>query len=364
MQKQKQNMALGAVLLALVLCITGLVPPLTAAAVNTVDTSRKCTLTVQTPTNAFDELREPNRTFTAKLYRVADMNSDGSVGTEDGKGTGAFAEVDVSAYTSDASTEDLEKLAATIKETVEKTPTIQAEKTIEIKGGKSASVTDLPVGLYLLLPETVNFGKYSSYEYQFAPSLFTLPTTVQIENPNYVEDTSLVEDEYLHDLTYDASITLKPIKVDLFGTLRIEKELSNYRADLGTASFVFNIEAKRDNEIVYSNVAAIEFSGPGTKHVDLPNIPAGSAVTVTEVYSGAAYTPEENSSTTRTIPQMPANTTVDSETTAHFANTYDNTQGWGTSVVNPYTYNKDADSPAWNGPSGTTTKSTKPTTAG
>ncbi len=346
MQKQKRNRALGAVLLAVALCITGLVPALTAAAVNTVDTARQdCTLAVQTPQQGFDELREPGCSFEVKAYFVASMNADGSVGTE-GQGTGDFAGEDLSAYGSDATVDELEGLAGSLKELVEESG-LEPAQTIEVAGGKG-SINGLPVGLYLLLPEAVGFG---AYEYQFAPSLVTLPTTEPIENPGYQEG-GPEQDRYLYNLTYNAKLTLKPERVDLVGMLRIEKELLRYRADLGPVSFVFEVKAEKAQDgqaqTVYSNVVSIAFSAPGLQHVDLANIPAGAKVTVTEVYSGASYA--QQGAQSWSIEPMPANTAIDATTTARFTNDYDGTQGWGASVVNRYTYNPDAQ--AWDAPTG------------
>ena len=55
-------------------------------------------------------------------------------------------------------------------------------------------------------------------------------------------------------------------------------------------TFVFQIEGTDENgETVYSNVAATTHSSAGTVDAVAERIPAGTRVTVTEVYSGASY---------------------------------------------------------------------------
>lgn len=340
MQKQKQNRALGVVLLALAVCITGLVPTLTAAAVNTVDTTKTCTLTVSLPADpndptAYDDLKA--KEFTANLYFVAPMNQDGSIGPA----SGAFTGVDLSAYKSDATAQALETLAGELEQAAQSQTNPPApDKEITINGGASGQITGLRVGLYLLLPETVNFG---SYEYQFAPIMMTLPTTETIKDP---------AGQDLYNLVYNASVFLKPERVDLFGILCIEKTLSTYRADLGPASFVFEITAKKtvngQPQTVYSNTVEAKFSAPGVQTIEVEKVPAGTEVTVTEVYSGAAYVLKTDR--TQTIAEMPANTAPDKAATVSFINDYENGQGFGRSVVNHYTYKNNPGSPAWTAP--------------
>lgn len=360
MQRKRRNRTMGAVFLAMALCVAGLMPAIMAAAVNTVDTTRTdCTLTVRTPEQDFEELRGEEAVIHVKLYRVAQINADASVGDEEGRGAGAFAAMDVTAYKSGATVKELEELAAKLKayaenggmdpaETMEAAKMLEPTAALEVKGG-TGQIENLPVGLYLVLPETVNLG---AYEYQFNPSLITLPAVIQNRNSNDQEGDSEGQ-EYSQDLTYDAALTLKPEKAELTAPLRIEKELLQYRTDLGATSFVFEIQAERDDrggnpKTVYSNVVALTFTEAGVQSIDLTDIPVGSKVTVTEVYDGAAYRPDGDNSWT--IAQMPASAEVTVDTTAHFANGYDGTQGWGAAVNNEYKY--DTETGLWKAPAG------------
>ena len=92
--------------------------------------------------------------------------------------------------------------------------------------------------------------------------------------------------EWLYNLT---GAELKPIVSSRYTSLEVVKVLEGY---ISPASFVFQVEASREGRMIYSDVLTISFDGSSgsTKSVLLEGkIPAGADVTVTEVYSGAAY---------------------------------------------------------------------------
>ena len=113
--------------------------------------------------------------------------------------------------------------------------------------------------------------------------------------------------------------------------------------------FVFRIEARKDldhdgeKEIVYSNVVGLEFNAPGRKEAVIEHIPAGSQVTVEEVYSGSAYTIQGDSNI-RQITVWPKDNTG-KEAVAEFTNDYDGRVTYGTGAINRFSH----DGTGWSG---------------
>ena len=74
-----------------------------------------------------------------------------------------------------------------------------------------------------------------------------------------------------------------------YGDLEIVKDLTEYNASLKDALFVFQVEGTRNGEKVYSDVVSIKFNQAGEKSVLVKHLPAGTKVTVKEVYAGGSY---------------------------------------------------------------------------
>ena len=117
-----------------------------------------------------------------------------------------------------------------------------------------------------------------------------------------------------------------------YGELEITKTLSRYESS-EAATFVFQVEATKDGEVVYTNVAALTFTGAGTKSVRLKHIPVGANVTVKEVYTGAAYelTSAATQSTVILSPDDPA-----APAGVSFTNDYDGSGKSGHGIVNEF----------------------------
>ena len=163
------------------------------------------------------------------------------------------------------------------------------------------------------------------YTYSFIPYLLSLPG-----NDYY----STGDDTW----NYDLSVGLKPQQDNRLGRLIIEKTLTSYNATLGGASFIFQVEAVRDGEKVYSNVVSLVFDGPGTKSIELEGLPAGATVTVKEVYTGASYQAVTSPVQTTVIV---ADGMEGAPASVSFENTYDEHLRGGTSVVNRFIHNED-----------------------
>ena len=139
-------------------------------------------------------------------------------------------------------------------------------------------LSDLDLGLYLIVVEA---AESSGSRYSFTPVVVSLPWSER----QYLGGGASDEWEYSRE------VTLKPAREPRYGKVRIVKTLTSHNASQGDVTSVFEVVAREseaeDAEIVYSNVVSLTFSGTGTREAVLEHIPAGSVVTVTEVYSGA-----------------------------------------------------------------------------
>lgn len=188
--------------------------------------------------------------------------------------------------------------------------------------GQEKTVENLLPGLYLVVAhEAVS----PEYVYTFTPYLISLPGNDYYSGGD--------NDEW----QYDVNVGLKASQTNRFGDLLIEKTLDSYNASLGETTAVFQIDAVKD-EFYYRDVVSIVFSQAGTRSVLVKGrIPAGAAVTVTEVYSGASY--QGISELEQTAPPIAASDewgTADAST-VRFVNTYDDDRlSSGTSIVNHF----------------------------
>jgi hypothetical protein len=124
---------------------------------------------------------------------------------------------------------------------------------------------------------------------------------------------------------------LKPEQHPLTGDLIITKTLPEYHSLTGTPLFVFGVEAKDDDgNTVFSDVVSLAFDAGTVKSAKVTDIPVGSTVTVTEVYTTASYKVTSSPSVTVTIDsdEEPAK--------AAFTNDYDDGLIYGTGVVNHF----------------------------
>jgi hypothetical protein len=167
----------------------------------------------------------------------------------------------------------------------------------------------------------VNTGEYT---YSFQPELVALPGKP-------VDDEGTMNTANPGQWIYDQTVTLKPEQTRRFGALEIVKTLQSYDTTGGEVTFVFSVEAVKDEATVYSDVVAMTFYGPGQKSVLLENIPVGAEVTVSEVYSGAGYRLVSSETQTSVI-------ALDEISQVTFENDYDNGRNKGHGLVNHFEY--------------------------
>ena len=326
----KKGIKQGSVfVLTTVLAFGAIVLPNVRAALE-VDTTAECSLQINLAGCSFKELNNADPQVaaipvTVDLYKIADIDVEGDYTAVSSLETLDFSELD-----SETSASDWEALALAAKAEVDaKVET--GQMAVTATGATQDGVvtfTDLATGLYL-----VDAGRVLSdyYQYDFTPYLISLPN-------NYYYDTS--DDTWVYDLIGSSAIGLKPLKSDRYGDLKIDKLLDAYNETIGGANFVFQIEGSKtdidtgDVKVVYSDVIAMTFKNPGTDSLVIEDIPAGSVMTVTEVYSGAGYELTSDASKTVTIL---AENTVETD----FVNTHNEKLNGGTGLVNTFSYNSD-----------------------
>jgi len=130
-------------------------------------------------------------------------------------------------------------------------------------------------GIYLYVPRQAQDTRYT---YTFTYYIISAPTSTYVQTGQGSDDWN-----------YNATFNLKSVEERRSGYLEIRKTLDTFNESLGTASFVYTVEATIDGEPVYSNVFALNFDGAGTMSVEPVELPSDAVVTVTETYSGASY---------------------------------------------------------------------------
>jgi hypothetical protein len=301
-----------------------------------IDTTKTGSITLNQQM-ACTELSEQN--YKVPLYRVATVDVTGKYTLESAFDTTELAGIEE--VKSTTSTDEWKAFAQAAKDVVDQVKNTSSPITptdiAEVSKG-TATVSDLPLGLYLADVPTVTTD---TYEYIADPLLIAVPgnkyNTLDENKEPITNDTWL----------YEVKNNLKFTREDRYGDLVISKTIDTFNTSLGTASFVFQVTAVKDyafvegepdyERTVYNDVISIDFLQVGTKTVTIEGIPAGAVVTVEEVYSGANYTVNGNTEagTTITAKGDPEKTTAKVE----FTNTYNNTlTSVGTAVVNHFSY--------------------------
>lgn len=174
------------------------------------------------------------------------------------------------------------------------------------------------------------------YTYAFLPQLVSLPTKEADAN-------GVINTANPGDWIFEASVNLKPERLDRYGSLEIVKTLSEYETMGGvqeSATFVFEVTGMLDDQVVYSNVESITFTAAGQERVVLDRIPAMAQVTVREVYSGSSYQLTVPGDRTATI-------AADDIVSVEFENEYDGRRTNGHGIKNQFVYDEEAGAWHW-----------------
>lgn len=349
----------SALTLAVVLGISAFAAGKTYAALG-VEVDMECSIQINVPETGFSELHELE--IPVNLYKVADIAVSGKYTvTADFEDKGLDALENVSDTTSaDVWKQLAEAAKKAVDDGLEAGTPIEAVGTTDVEEAPTAIIVNgtvtigttkedkLPVGLYLVDAQSV---ESAIYRYSFQPYLISLP------NNNYYKAAEGTDgdDTWIYNLVNNAqgnnAVGLKPDKEDLYGSLVIEKTVDVFNGTYDSATFVFQVEAvKADPDAaegsepakVFSDVFAMNFTGPGAQTLTVGPIPAGAQVTVKEVYSGSGYSvKEETEDTQDTViiaDEVLAKDPESTVATVSFTNTHDGRHNGGNGIVNTFSY--------------------------
>ena len=244
-----------------------------AKAANAIDTDAECSIQFDIGGNSSELL---SASIPVNLYKVASVDVSGNY-----TATGTFAKLDLSSVSAD----NLDTAAATWSERAAEAKKLlkdDTEPTTTTLTQGRGTATGLDTGLYLVdTPKVIT----TNYTYTFTPYLVSLPTN------NYYSGNG-ASDDWIYDLTkeHNSAVGLKPEQHVRYGNLVINKELVDHNATFGNnATFVFQIDITTLDKKTETRIEELTFNAAGSDSVTIEKIPAGSTVTVTEVYSGASY---------------------------------------------------------------------------
>lgn len=244
-----------------------------AKAASAINTGQKCSIEFDISGNSSELL---SASIPVKLYKVASVDESGNY-----TGIGAFSKLNLSSVSAD----NLDAAAATWAERAAEAKKLlkdDTEPTTTTLTQGRGTATGLDTGLYLVdTPKVIT----PNYTYTFTPYLVSLPTN------NYYSGNG-ASDDWIYDLTkeHNSAVGLKPEQHVRYGNLVINKELVDHNATFGNnATFVFQIDITTLDNKKETRIEELTFDAAGSHSVTIEKIPAGSHVTVTEVYSGASY---------------------------------------------------------------------------
>lgn len=312
MRKRKVNKRYLAGVLALVLAVSAAKLPVSYAA-PVIETDRQGSLEIQVEDETMYGADIVNARIEVELYKIATVKTTGAfVSAPD------FAELHIEDIPSGE--EDWVKTAEDAVSIVEEKQ-LQPAGSLVVENG-TGKAENLEMGLYLVKAKEAQTGLYT---YSFAPYIISLPDNL------YDQTKDVADDAWI----YDVVAGLKPERENRYGSLKIRKTLQEFNAALRETTFVFDVEGvDEQGNTVYSNVASTTFAEAGTKETVLDQIPAGTRITVTEVYSGASYTLTSDPTQTGTI-------VADEVLEADFSNTYNGELTPGYGVTNHFSYSEE-----------------------
>lgn len=286
-----------------------------AYAAREVEVDRLCSLTVTIGEEGSYIEDLTGAQWEVKLYRIASVDAQGEYTAAEG-----FESLE-EGIDSVETAADWDEVASGAQKIIgaQESPA-QPDAVIQVANG-TGTAQGLPTGLYLLLSDN---AVTDLYEYTFQPAVALLPSPAG-------QGTAAGE-----DWIYDQTVALKYEQGPRYGSLRVVKTLDSFNESLGPVTFVFQVEGVNENgETVYSNVLATTHSSAGTQSAVAEQIPAGTTVTVTEVYSGASYALVSDGTQTGVI-------AADTELAMAFTNSYDDELVPGYGAVNNFQYDENS----------------------
>ena len=274
-----------ALTLALAFSVTGALESRAAIAV---DVDAECTLSIDTSAlyglmetdYQKSETKPEDVEVTVDLIKVATIDESGSYAP-----TGLFSEDteleakldDVSADTDEDDWKDLASWLAQAVTDGDGKLKVEADYTGTARKDEFVEFETLETGMYLVVPRQV---ETYFYMYDFTPYLVSLPHNY------YNPDDAASSDDWVYEVT----MGLKPGRAERYGSIEIDKELTEMSMmPGGSATFVFQVDIETLQGDKEQRMVSMTVDKPGSNSIFVEDIPAGSVVTVTEVYSGAGY---------------------------------------------------------------------------
>lgn len=287
-----------------------------------------CSLTISVSDSDLKAYPELDKLpINAKLYKVANIDEAKVkiLPLDEYSGIQGFSDISMK-----SEAEDVDKVIDALVEAI--SPKLDPVSGETISQGKtpdytltitgSGTLNGANKGLYLV---TADDASSELWHYSAKPLLVTLPmNAVDVDGtPKWNNNVSMF-------LKLERSVET--------GSLKISKTLTGHMLPGEDAAFVFHVLAKYTDDkgvvsTVHDDVHTIGFTKPGTESIIVDDIPAGSVVTVEEVYSGR-FAPE-GSTKLENIVISSANTQE-----AAFTNTDSGYIRRGSSVENIYTYSE------------------------
>ena len=200
--------------------------------------------------------------------------------------------------------------------------------TATLKGGY-VKLTNLQTGLYLVVVNDMNSQYYS---YKFTPYLVSLPN-------NYYYTTKK-DDTWYYDLVGSKAIGIKADRELRMSSIQITKKLTSQNTTLTTnATFVYQVDIETIENQKETRFITLNFDEVKEKTIRIADIPAGSKVTVTEVYTGAGY--EIVGDSKKVLESLVADEDSQEIASATFENKASSEIHGGYGIVNNYKYSKE-----------------------
>ena len=263
------------------------------------------------------------------VYKIADAKKNTSYDIYDYTFVAPFAADLTSKYPlANMSASQWEGLAGDAKTIVEaEDSTAQAVVSDVLAGDAITGLTD---GLYLVLaPDTAG----AEHMYSFSPAVVAIPNKAsQVVEGREVIMTS---DDYGAWLN-EVSITLKHSEAPLYGSLRINKTVTNFSGE--PATFVFHITGTTPAGTTYERYASVYYSGGESASTVVNHIPVGTKLKVTEEYTGARFALVTGDDEEKTI-------VADEDQMAHadFTNRQTSSGTGGHGIQNSFTLQQDGE---------------------
>lgn len=334
-----------ALILATVIMVSGFAISNVYAA-RAIDTTTKCTVSVSIADmndesnadldRAYNTMQLSSVEFSVKLYKVADVTKSAVYTITDAfKGVADVDGKEIEELSSVTASEWID-IVDNANKIVEANEQMQPDFVIDVANGQGSN-TNVNVGLYLVVvPEVVT----DTESYTFKNYLIQLPYVDGAWTLNENNEYAFVgEDEWIYNVKLNWATKYE--RTDRLTGIQISKTVDTFNKSMNDTSFVYSIVAEKNYSTdpenpkmvrVFDDIRSIDFSQAGTNKITVENIPAGSVVTVKEIYAGATYQIVGENEV-----KLDQLAVTEEYPVVSFENTYDEKLiGNGTAVVNTY----------------------------